>query len=340
MNKISVAVRIRVRNTSVILLLAIIAAVLAVVNIGIGAVPISVVDIWQALAGQGDPDLTHIIIHYRMPRILLALLVGSALAVSGLIAQTILLNPLAAPDTLGISSGAAIGAVLLMVSLQPELQSYGLSSIAAFAGGALGAMLVYALAYRNGLNPVRLGLVGVAVSACGSTLVQLLVIHSSMNTNTVLLWLNGSLWGQTWAQVSQLGPIVLLLIPVAWALGTHLDILHLGDISSKGLGMRVELVRFFYLFLAVLLTSSSIAVVGMIGFVGLVSPHMARRMVRGGHRIYIPVAALIGSIMLLLADTLGRSVAPPIEFPAGLITALIGAPYFLYLLRREFRRQR
>lgn len=156
----------------------------------------------------------------------------------------------------------------------------------------------------------------------------------------MLLWLNGSLWGRTWDQVLQLGPVILIVVPIAWSMGRILDILCLGQESPKGLGVPIELMRFIWLLLTVLLASSSVAAAGMIGFVGLVSPHIARRLVRGGHRTYIPAAALVGSTMLLLADTIGRAFAPPLEFPAGLVTSIIGAPYFLLLLWREYRQQR
>ncbi|MCM3785836.1 iron ABC transporter permease [Neobacillus mesonae] len=326
-------------NQGVFCILAAVIIMLSLINIAVGAVSVTVMDIMLAFTGRGDPDLSHIIIHYRLPRILLAILVGAGLAVSGLISQAILMNPMAAPDTLGISAGSALGAVTTVLLVTPEMQSQGLTALAAFAGGGAGALLVYALAYKNGLHPVRLALVGVAVSACGSTWVQLLMTKTSAGTSTVLLWLNGSLWGRTWDQVLQLAPIILIFLPIVWLLSRSMDILALGESVSKGLGMRLERMRLILLLLSVLLASGSVAAVGMIGFVGLVSPHIARKLVKGGHTAYVPAAALTGSLMLLLADTMGRALMPPLEFPAGLVTSIIGAPYFVFLLWRESRRQ-
>lgn len=325
------------RNFIIMIGLVAITFVLIMISIQVGAVRISWQDIGKAFTHRGDPDLTYIILYYRLPRIVLAIFVGSGLAVSGLIAQAILRNPLAAPDTLGISAGAALGAVCTVLLLPTDLQSTWLTSLTAFVGGAIGALSVYLLSYRNGVDPVRLALVGIAVSACGSTLVQLLITQSSANTNTVLLWLNGSLWGRNWEQVVQLAPIIIVIVPIVWILAKSLDIFGLSEESSKGLGLRIEWMRAILLLLTVVLASGSVAVVGMVGFVGLVSPHIARRLVSGGHRYFVPVAALVGAIMMLLADVIGRVLAPPLEFPVGLVTSVIGAPYFLFLLWREYK---
>ncbi|WP_339168955.1 iron ABC transporter permease [Paenibacillus sp. FSL R5-0341] len=327
----------RNRNLTVLVALVILLGLLMMTNIQAGAVGISWQEVWASFTGEGDPDLSYIILNYRLPRIVLAMLVGCGLAVSGLVSQSILRNPLAAPDTLGISAGAALGAVSTVLLLPVEMQSAWLTSLSAFVGGGAGALLVYVFSYRNGVDPVRLALVGVAVSACGSTLVQLLITQSSANTNTVLLWLNGSLWGRNWDQVLQLVPIIVVVIPVVWMLGKVMDLFGLGEQSVKGLGLRVEKMRAVLLLLAVLLASGSVAVVGMIGFVGLVSPHIARHLVSGGHRYYVPVAGLVGAIMMLLGDYIGRVLAPPLEFPVGLVTSVIGAPYFLFLLWRQYR---
>lgn len=325
------------RNLIIISILIAITCLLMVISIQVGAVHIGWLEIGKAWIHRGDADLAYIIFHYRLPRIILAILVGSGLAVSGLVAQQILRNPLAAPDTLGISAGAALGAVCTVLLLPVEMQSTWLTSLTAFVGGAIGASCVYLLSYRNGVDPIRLALVGIAVSACGSTLVQLLITQSSTNTNTVLLWLNGSLWGRNWEQVIQLAPIIIIVVPIIWLLAKSLDIFGLGEESSKGLGLRIEWMRAILLLMTVILASGSVAVVGMVGFVGLVSPHIARRLVSGGHRYSVPVAALVGAIMMLLADVIGRVLAPPLEFPVGLVTSVIGAPYFLFLLWREYK---
>lgn len=328
------------RNILVLVALVALVCLLILISVQVGAVWISWQEIASAFMGGGDPDLSYIILNYRLPRILLAGLVGTGLAVSGLISQSILRNALAAPDTLGLSAGAALGAVVTVLLLPAGVQSTWFTSFAAFVGGGIGSMLVYVLSYRAGVDPVRLALVGIAISACGSTLVQLLIVQSSENTNTVLLWLNGSLWGRNWEQVNQLTPIIVLIVPLVWMFAKSIDIFGLGEQSVKGLGLRVEGMRVLLLLFAVILASGSVAVVGMIGFVGLVSPHVARRLVSGGHRYYVPVSGLVGAAMMLLGDIIGRVLAPPVEFPVGLVTSVIGAPYFLYLLWREHRGKR
>ncbi|WP_411343834.1 FecCD family ABC transporter permease [Paenibacillus sp. WLX1005] len=324
------------RNVMVLTMLSLLVLLLSLLSIKVGAVSIGWLDILQALTGRSDSDQRYIVLHYRLPRIVVAILVGSGLAVSGLITQALLRNPLAAPDTLGISAGASLGAVLTVLILPPG-QPVWVTPLAALIGGFVGGMLVYGLSYSGGIDPVRLALVGIAVSACGSTLVQLLVTRFAANASTVLLWLNGSLWGRTWDQVIQSLPIIGLALPVTWVLARRLDILALGDETSRGLGLRLEPVRLLLFGFAIALAGGSVAAAGMIGFAGLVSPHMARRLVSRGHRILIPVTALVGAALVLLADMIGRILAPPVEFPAGLVTAVIGAPYFLYLLWREFR---
>lgn len=328
------------KHRLVLIVLPLIVAALALVAIRVGAAELRWAEIAAAFAGRGDPDLAYIVWNYRLPRILLAILVGGALSVSGLAAQAMLRNPLAAPDTLGVSSGAALGAVAAVLLLPPEWQSVWLTSTSALVGGLLGGALVYALAYRGGIDPVRLALVGVAVSACGGTFVQLLVTRASANANTVLLWLNGSLWGRTWDQVLQAAPILLLGVPVMALLGRKLNVMALGDDASRGLGLPLEPVRLSILALAIVLAGGSVAAAGTIGFVGLVAPHMARRLAGRDHRVLVPVAALLGAALVQAADIIGRVLAPPVEFPAGLVTAAVGAPYFLYLIWTEYRPRR
>lgn len=310
---------------------------LGLLGIRVGAVDLTWADIFRAFTGSGDSDRSYIVLNYRLPRIVLAVLVGAGLSVSGLASQAMLRNPLAAPDTLGVSAGAAFGAVSTVLLVPPESQSVWLTSIAAMAGGLIGGALVYMLSYQGGIDPVRLALVGVAVSACGSTLVQLLVTRSASNANTVLLWLNGSLWGRSWEQVLQAAPVLLIGFPLMWLLGRTLNVMALGDEASRGLGLPLEPMRLAILTLAILLASGSVAAAGTIGFVGLVAPHMARRLAGRDHRILVPAAALLGGALVLTADILGRIISPPVEFPAGLVTAAVGAPYFLYLIWREYR---
>ncbi|MYL29672.1 iron chelate uptake ABC transporter family permease subunit [Halobacillus halophilus] len=307
--------------------------ILAIVNVGIGDFFIPPLEIMQMLIGQGDADLRYIVFNYRAPRIVLAILVGGALAVAGVIMQTILNNSLAAPDTLGVSGGAAVTA-LVTASVLPSMSMTSVS-LAAFIGGAAAAFIVYALAYKDGANPVRLALVGVSVSAlCGSG-VELSLLKLDANAQTSLLWLNGSLFGRTWEQVLTLAPITIGILLVLLLFTKTLDSLKLGGQIAMGLGVSVEKMKMLLLGLSTLLTGVSVSAVGMIGFVGLISPHITRQLVGLQHRYVLPGAALVGSFLLLLADTIGRSVLQPLEIPAGIVISLIGAPYFLFLLYQE-----
>ncbi|WP_088833681.1 FecCD family ABC transporter permease [Paenibacillus tyrfis] len=326
----------RRRNAGILGLLALATLLLAIANIGIGDAKLGIGPILASLVGQGDPNTASIIFDYRLPRIALALLAGTGLAVAGVIAQGVMRNPLAAPDTLGITGGAGLAAVV--VTLLFPLSAPSALMAAAFGGGIAAAFAVYLLAYRRGVAPVRLALVGVAVSAVCSSGIHLLVSRATPNVNTALIWLSGSLWGRSWDQVLQVLPWMLLLIPLAWLLAVHLDVIRLGDPVALGLGVKVELLRASLLAMAVALTGSAVAVVGTIGFVGLIVPHAARQLVGGRHRILIPTAALLGGLLVLVADALGRGLVLPVEIPAGLVVSAVGGPYFLYLLWRQSKR--
>ncbi|MFT8321975.1 MAG: iron ABC transporter permease [Bacillus sp. (in: firmicutes)] len=320
----------------IIAFLSILLLMIAVVNIGLGAVPISPASVLHAFLGIGNDNESYIIFHYRMPRIVLALFVGGALAIAGAIAQSVLHNPLAAPDTLGISGGASIGAVSLFL-LFPNL-NIAYTGIAAFAGGTIAAFAVYIISYKNGLDLTRLALVGVSISAFCSAAVQLSLLSIESNVQSSLLWLNGSLFGRTWEQVLFIMPWVIILGLFVFFLSRSLDLLLLGDQTAVGLGLRIERLKVLLLLSAVLLTGASTAAAGMVGFVGLIGPHIARQLVGSRHLYTIPTSFLIGAFILLIADSIGRGVLPPIEIPAGLITSMIGAPYFLYLMWRHSKK--
>ncbi|MGD6816345.1 FecCD family ABC transporter permease [Metabacillus sp. 113a] len=306
---------------------------MGIINIGIGDIYISPIEIMNLLIGQGDADYRYIVFDYRAPRIVLAILIGGSLAVAGVIMQTILNNTLAAPDTLGVSGGAA-AAALISVSLFPSISIFSISFIA-FIGGALATFIVYTLAYKDGADPVRLALVGVSVSAlCGSG-VELALLKMDTSAQTSLLWLNGSLFGRSWDQVFVAAPVTIAVILILLLFIRALDSLMLGGQIAAGLGVSVEKMKILLLGLSTLLTGASVAAVGMISFLGLISPHITRKLVGSQHRYLLPTAALVGAFLLLFADTIGRTVIRPLEIPAGIVTSLLGAPYFLYLLYQE-----
>lgn len=319
-----------------IILLFLLTIIFSIINIGIGAVRLSPLEIITALLGKGSPEHLFLIIEYRIPRIIIAILVGAGLAVSGVIMQATMQNTLAAPDTIGISSGA--GLIAVIVTLLFPKSAPATVSVAAFAGGAIAAVIIYLLAYRRGIEPIKLALVGVAVSAFCSAGIELLVSKANPNVNSALIWLSGSFWGRTWDQVYALTPWIIVFLPLAWMFGIQMDVINLGDDIAKGLGIRLEMIRILLITCAVALAGSAVATAGTMGFVGLIGPHMARKVIGSRHRALVPTAGIIGALLMLVTDAIGRALVPPVEIPAGLIVSIVGAPYFLYLLRRESKR--
>ncbi|MCY8911891.1 iron ABC transporter permease [Bacillus atrophaeus] len=320
------------KTWGIIPLLTILLVLLILFNLGIGDTPIAFADIIKALVGVGDPGIQFTLFEFRLPRIALAVLAGAALAVSGVIAQSVMRNPLAAPDTLGLTGGAGLGAAIVTILL-PGAHSFILAG-AAFSGSVAAAVFVYLLAYREGISPVRLALVGCAVSAFCHSGIQLLISRISPNVNSALVWLSGSLWGREWDDVLSLLIWAVILIPLALFLAGPMDLIKSGDDIAKGLGVSLEKNRLLLLAITVFLTAAAVSAVGTIGFIGLMTPHIARKLGGFYSKQLIPISALIGAIILLTADAIGRGLIPPIEIPAGLIVAVVGGPFFLYQLWR------
>lgn len=310
--------------------MAALAVVASIASLAIGATPISMSDVLAALVGDRGNAAARIVLDFQLPRVLLCWLVGIGLAVSGGVMQGVIRNPLAAPDIIGVTKGAGVGGMLL--TLMVPTASAALVPPVAFAGGLIGAALVYVLAYKRGASPVRLALVGIAVSAVFESIIRFLLTKYPLNVNTSLIWLTGSLYGRSMDAVALAAPWILVLVPVVLVLARRIDVLGLGDDMAAGLGEPVERARRLLLLLGVALASVCVAVSGTIGFVGLIAPHIARRLVGGRNLTSLIAAAVIGVLLMLVADTIGRGLAAPLEIPAGLVTAVIGGPYFLYLL--------
>ena len=295
-------------------------------QMGVIAVP------WRALLSdwQTGREYHFVLTSYRLPRLLLALLVGAALAVAGVLVQGIVRNPLASPDILGVNhaaSLASVGALLLLPSL-PVITL----PLLAFAGGMAGLILLRILA--NTSQPMKLALTGVALSACWASLTDYLMLSRPQDVNSALLWLTGSLWGRDWSFVKIAAPLLILFLPLSLRFCRYLDLLALGDARATTLGVSVPRIRLLALLLAVAMTSTGVAVCGPISFIGLVVPHMVRSITGGRHRWLLPVSAMTGALLLVVADLLARIVHPPLELPAGVLTAIIGAPWFVWLLVR------
>ncbi|OPH59374.1 iron-dicitrate transporter subunit FecD [Paenibacillus ferrarius] len=308
---------------------------LALIYAHVGAVRIPYGDVWAGLTDAKHPS--YFIIHQvRLPRLLVGILAGFGLAVGGAILQGIVRNPLASPDVIGITKGAGFMAAAV-IFLFPKSPSY-LLPIAAFAGAVLAFLLLLMLSRRLTLRPSSLALVGVAIGTVFQAGTQYLIVRHPSDINMALLWLSGSLWSRSWHDVYSLLPWIAVLLPIVWASYAKLNVFQLGDDITASLGLHIARQRFWLLLLAVALAGISVSAVGAIGFIGLIAPHIARSIVGGRHQWLIPLAALIGADLMLLGDLLGRVIIIPREVPVGIMTAVIGAPYFLYLLRKERRR--
>lgn len=305
-------------------------------NLGYSQIPLG--DALRAMLSGGEGAQGFIVTQIRLPRILVACLCGAALALSGCILQSITGNPLADPGILGINAGSGL-AVLLLLSAFPSLQAEWMvfQPLFAFAGGMITAVFLYLFAYRGGrLSSYYLLIGGIGASAGLSS--AMLILGADMENSVyqaVSRWLAGNLWGVSWHHVRMLLPYLLLLVPSALGRAGHLNALTLGDDMATELGLGLRREQRLLLFIAVGLAAAAISVCGAVSFLGLIAPHIARRLVGARHQALLPASLLLGAALLLLSDTLGRSLLENIEVPAGVVTAILSAPYFLYLLRKQ-----
>ncbi|MUG66919.1 MULTISPECIES: iron ABC transporter permease [Paenibacillus] len=282
-------------------------------------------------------DSAFVIGTLRLPRLVLALLSGAGLSLAGAVLQGLIRNPLASPDVLGMTGGASAAAVGF-IALSGGALSIRWLPVAAMIGALLVSGLIYLLAWKNGVSPVRLVLIGVGISAGTSSVTMLLLAFSSITSaGKAYIWLTGSVYGASWEQVLTLLPWLLLFGTVAWANARKLNVHQLGDEAATGLGAAVQRQRLGLILVAVALAGSSVALVGAVGFIGLIGPHIARRLVGSSYGVLLPASALVGALLLLLADTAGRTLFQPLDIPAGVFTAAIGAPFFIALLVRHRR---
>lgn len=310
-----------------------IALVVSFATMGLGAVRVPQPRAILALFGHGTVDQVRTVRDFELPRILIAWLAGGSLAIAGAVIQGVIRNPLAAPDVVGVTKGAGLAVVVLLLIYPEAAVSY--LPAAAFVGGVVAMGIVYLFAYRRGTTPVRLALVGIAVSAAFESIIRYVMLDRQQAVGTALVWLTGSLAHVDMSSVWEFLPWVVVLVPLSVAFAIKLDLLGLGDDLASGLGVAVERTRRLTLLVAVLLASATVAVMGTIAFVGLIAPHIARRLVGSRHIVLLPASAGVGTLLVLVSDAIGRGVHPPLELPAGMITAFIGAPYFVYLLSRS-----
>ncbi|WP_407672373.1 FecCD family ABC transporter permease [Paenibacillus sinensis] len=314
------------------------ACAVILISLNTGSIRLSPGEVLRTLTGYGTADQRLILFEYRLPRILISALAGIGLGVAGAVLQGVSRNALADPGILGLNAGAAFGLVAF-VSFFHSLK--GLVSLMlplfTFAGGTLVALLIVLLAYDRyrGLPPIRLILVGIAVEAGISAVTLYLSLKLDEDTYAFAArWLAGSIWGRDWFSVWALLPWIAVLVPLVYYHSRTLDLFTLGDETAAGLGSSAFRSRLLLLAAAVALSCASTSMAGGIGFIGLVSPHIARRLAGPQHRHFLPVAALTGLVVLVGADTIGRSLFQPNAIPAGVVVAAISGPYFLYLLLR------
>lgn len=292
-------------------------------------------DIWNWLNGRTGRAYTWII-EQRYPRVLAAVLAGAALAAAGAVIQGVCRNPLAEPGILGVTGGAGVGAVAI-ITWVPAAGPWTVTAFA--AGGAVAAFaIVYGLAWKGGLDTARLVLIGIGVSAIASAVIMLLIIYSDpWNLPKAMTWLSGSTYGRTAGRLVPVAAALVVLVPFIAAHRREMDLLALDDDTPRTLGVRLERSRLGLLAAGVLLTASAVAVVGVVSFVGLVAPHLARALVGSRSSRVLPTAMLLGGVLVSAADTVGRTVIAPAQIPAGLVCALIGTPYFIWILWRTRR---
>jgi len=305
-----------------------------VISVGMGAVSIPPRQVLAVLLQRSNPELSRttvaIVWDLRLARTLLALVIGAGLAASGSAYQALFRNPLADPYIIGASGGAALGATLAIIL------NLNVVMPAAFVTALLAVTLVYFIAQAGGhVSSVSLVLAGVALSTLLSSAVSLLMFLGDRDLHEVFAWLLGGLSGRSWPQLQLAAPLIALGIVVLWSMSRPLDALTFGEETAQGLGLNLFRARALLVAAATLTTAASVASAGIIGFVGLLAPHIARRFVGGAHHLQIPMSVLVGALLLVLADDLARTMMAPLELPVGVLTALLGAPFFLWLLKRS-----
>lgn len=279
-----------------------------------------------------DETRRQILENIRLPRTIVAILVGVNLSLSGAILQAVMKNPLADPHIIGISSGAGLFGIFAMMIFH---DAGILVTPAAFVGAMLAAALIYVLAWKDGIRPIRVILAGVAVSAFLGAGISALLIFAGDKVQGALMWMVGGLSARSWQHVEILLPYSIAGTLATFLAARHMNVLQLGDEVATGLGLRVNLVRTLLTATAALLAASAVCVVGLLGFVGLIVPHTARLILGSDYRILLPGAAMLGAAVVTVSDTVARTIFAPIELPVGILMAMLGAPFFLYLLRRE-----
>ncbi|WP_152393619.1 FecCD family ABC transporter permease [Paenibacillus guangzhouensis] len=332
--------RLRARHGAIVMsILGILIIGVFIVSMNTGYIRLSPLEVLKTLFGMGTDQQSLILFGFRLPRIVISVLVGVGLAVSGCILQGVSRNALADPGILGINAGSGL-MVMIFIGFYKDTAGAPvfMLPVLAFIGASATAALIYVLAYKRheGISPIRLLFNGIAVAAgISAVTIVLTLIIDPVKYQFVATWLAGSIWGSTWKHVLALLPWIVILIPFVIYKAKVMNILNLGDQLATGLGTSVERERMKLIGASVGIAGACVAVSGGIGFVGLIAPHLANRLVGPKHQLLLPTSALTGGLLVIVADTIGRTILQPTEIPTGVVVAVIGAPFFLYLLAKS-----
>lgn len=320
------------QKRGIILGLLLLVVILFFLNIAYGAVKLSATEIFRAIFVRDNIQHFHIVCNIRLPRSIVSILVGISLSLSGLILQGVLRNSLATPNIIGVSAGAGLTALVIMI-LFPHF--FYLIPLGAFIGAFLATMLIYLLAWKDGILPTRLILAGVAVSSVFGAGNDILLSFFPERVSGVMSFLIGGLQGITWKEVHMIIGYVVIGVVLSLIFAEKLNILALGDEVATGLGVNVEKTRFLLIVVSSLLAGSAVSAVGLLGFVGLIVPHMSRIFVGSDGKYLVPTTLLGGAVLLQFCDLISRLIFSPAELPVGIVMSVFGGPFFLYLLRKK-----
>ncbi|MGL4094438.1 FecCD family ABC transporter permease [Agrobacterium cavarae] len=304
--------------------------------LAIGDHPVAVTQIFSALTdgAAADAQAAQIIRDVRLPRVVLGFLVGASLAVAGMIAQSVLRNPLAEPGLIGVNAGAALAAVIVIVRF--EVPPTHLLSLLAFAGAFMMSLLIYGLSWNSGSSSLRIILIGVGLSSlawAGANFIS--AFGDPQAVQRAMVWLSGSIYNSTWEKSRTLAVWLATGMVGCGLIAREMDMLALGDETARARGQPVELIRAVMFSLCAVLSGAAVAAAGLVAFVGLIAPHIARLLVGYSHGLLLPVTALIGGLLVVAADLAARTLFTPAQLPVGLMTAILGAPFFAYLMWRK-----
>ncbi|ADO56448.1 FecCD family ABC transporter permease [Paenibacillus polymyxa] len=326
------------RGISIILLLTMLTLLVAILSMNVGKMNLSPLEVFKVIIGEGTNKQNLIVFEFRLPRIVLSVLVGIGMGISGCIMQSLLKNDMASPGTLGISSGSGLFVLLYITLFASEgLLSPIILPGLAFAGGLTAAFLIFMFAFRRGrdISPTGLILTGVAMGSGYSALSLILTLRlDKQQYDFALRWQAGDLWGDDWSYIMVLLPWVLIICLYVFYRSNTLNTLNLGNQTASGLGVAIKREFIGLTIAAVALASGSVALGGNFFFVGMVSPHLARRLVGPNHKLLLPTTALVGALVILIADTLTRTISFGADIPTGIIITILVTPYFLYLLSK------